>query len=487
VQTIIAVSDERDWRLEIPGVRVIRGQDYLTQETWSGAKDTRVFNLCRTYRYQSEGYYVSLLATARGHRAFPALATILDMRSRTIVRSVDDELDELIQRSLAPIKSDEFVLSIYFGQNLAKRYERLATKLFNLFPAPLLRADFSKNHRWRLARIAPIPAREIPKSHFPFVLKTAREYFARPRYAGRQRRQPRYDLAILHDPEERLPPSNEGALKRFARAAEKVGFGVDMITKEDFNRVPEFDALFIRETTYVNHHTFRFAQRAQAEGLVVVDDPQSIIRCTNKVYLAEALQLQGLPMPITVIVNKRNLGEIAAQIGLPCVLKHPDSAFSQGVKRCETEEELLAEGTRILESTDLFIAQEYLPTGYDWRIGVFEGEALYACRYHMARNHWQVVRKDDTGDVHYGRVESEPLDMVPPIVVRTAVRASRLMGNGLYGVDLKQIGRRLVVIEVNDNPNIDSGLEDAVLRDELYRRIMRGLLRRVERRKETGR
>jgi hypothetical protein len=340
VQTIIAVSDQRDWRLEVPGVQVILGQDYLGQATWSQAEDVHVFNLCRTYRYQSEGYYVSLLATARGHRAFPTLATILDMRSRTIVRSVDDEIDALIQSSLAPIKSDEFVLSIYFGQNLAKRYSRLSAKLFNLFPAPLLRAHFAKNHRWRLYRMAPIPAREIPKSHFPFVLKTAREYFSRPRYSVRPRRQPRYHLAILHDPAERLPPSNETALRRFERAAEKVGFGVERITKEDFNRLAEFDALFLRETTWVNHHTFRFAQRAQAEGLVVVDDPQSIIRCTNKVYLAEALQMQGLPMPNTVIVNRNSLADVPAKVGLPCVLKYPDGAFSLGVKKCETEEEL---------------------------------------------------------------------------------------------------------------------------------------------------
>ena len=63
----------------------------------------------------------------------------------------------------------------------------------------------------------------------------------------------------------------------------------------------------------------------------------------------------------------------------------------------------------------------------------------------------------------------------------------KLMGNGLYGVDLKQVGRRCVVIEVNDNPNIDSGFEDKILGDELYRRIMRGFLRRVERKKEGAR
>ena len=37
-----------------------------------------------------------------------------------------------------------------------------------------------------------------------------------------------------------------------------------------------------------------------------------------------------------------------------------------------------------------------------------------------------------------------------------------------------------VVIEVNDNPNIDRGCEDQVLKDELYRIIIKDFIRRIE-------
>ena len=36
------------------------------------------------------------------------------------------------------------------------------------------------------------------------------------------------------------------------------------------------------------------------------------------------------------------------------------------------------------------------------------------------------------------------------------------------------------MIEVNDNPNLDLGVEDAVLKDELYRRVLGELVRRIE-------
>jgi glutathione synthase/RimK-type ligase-like ATP-grasp enzyme len=252
-----------------------------------------------------------------------------------------------------------------------------------------------------------------------------------------------------------------------------------MIQHQDYGRVAEFDALLIRETTAVDHHTFRFAQRAESEGLVVIDDPTSILRCTNKVYQAEALELAGVPIPKTRILDRADIDAIVADVGLPCVLKHPDSAFSQGVIKCADRDDLAREAARALEQSDLLLVQEFMPTDFDWRVGVFAGEVLYACRYLMARGHWQIVKKTGAGSFRHGQVEPIPLDQVPEQVLRTAVRAARVMGTGLYGVDLKIAGRRHVVTEVNDNPNIDAGCEDVMLKDELYRRIMQGMLDRV--------
>jgi hypothetical protein len=152
-----------------------------------------------------------------------------------MVRAVDDELEESIQRTLKKIQSPEFVISIYFGENLAKRYAPLAQRLFNLFPAPLLRAHFSRaRNRWRLQRIEPIPARMIPEAHLPFVREAAERYFARPRYQVRRLRPPRFHLAILTDPVEPFPPSNPSA--RGASSAPAEGrLRVELIRRDDFS------------------------------------------------------------------------------------------------------------------------------------------------------------------------------------------------------------------------------------------------------------
>ena len=175
-----------------------------------------------------------------------------------------------------------------------------------------------------------------------------------------------------------------------------------------------------------------------------------------------------------------SLSTIGAGLGFPCVLKKPDSAFSQGVVKVENEQELHEKLKTFLSESDLIVAQEFLPTTFDWRIGILDQRPLYACKYFMAQNHWQIIRQDRTGPDRYGKAETLPVELAPRAAVRTALRAANLIGNGLYGVDVKQSGDHFYVIEVNDNPSIDSGVEDNILKDELYRRIAESFLRRIE-------
>lgn len=487
LDTLIVVDDPSAWPLEIPGTELVTARHYLTDPVYQGKRRVKLFNLCRSYRYQSLGYYVSLLAEARGHHPLPSVTAIQDLKSVSIIRIISDDLDELIQKSLHPLRSGEFVLSIYLGRNLAKRYDRLSQQLFRHFQAPFLRAFFvysPKRAKWQLQNIAPLATSDIPDEHRPFALETAREYFQgiRPRPARRSRA--RFDLAILVNPKEAEPPSNPRALKRFLRAARQAGFAADLITKDDFGRLAEFDALFLRETTNVNHHTYRFARRAAAEGLAVIDSPESILKCTNKVFLAELLMRHRIAVPATIILHRPQPERILETLGLPCILKKPDGAFSRGVVRVDQVEHLRSNMEQLLANSDLVIAQQYLPTPFDWRIGVFDRRPLYACRYYMADQHWQILRRGPDGNlVAEGNYDTLPIEEVPAAVIDTAVKAANLIGDGLYGVDLKEVGKQVYVIEVNDNPNIDAGVEDSVLKDELYRRIMEGMMRRVEIRK----
>ncbi len=482
MNVLIVLENPKNWTLELAGARVVAARDYLINPEFAAMRRAKVFNLCRSYSYQTVGYYVSLLAAARGHTPLPGLATLQDLRQGPLLRLAGEDLEEVIQRSLGKVRSDTFVLSIYFGRNMAKQHARLAGALFDLFPSPMLRAEFKREQTWRLVSLRPVGAADIPDSHRSFVEEQAGRYFRRPRAAGAGRRNLRYDLAILANPEEDDPPSDERALKRFVKAARDLGMDACLIDRSDYSRLAEYDALFIRETTYVNHHTFRFSRRAEAEGLVVVDDPESILRCTNKVYLAEMFQRNGIPCPRTEIVHANTVAGLEERMGLPCVVKKPDSAFSKGVSKAETPKELIRLLDEVFTASDLAVVQEFIPSTFDWRIGVLDGQPLYACRYYMAKGDWRIQAVGEAGKMLYGRAETLPVADAPRGVVDLAVRSCAAIGNGLYGVDIKESDGAFYVMEVNDNPSLDAGVEDEVLGEELYAAIMRMFLERLERR-----
>lgn len=486
VRALVVVERPDRELLSIDGVDTVSARDYLTDPSYSERRRLRVYNLCRTFKYQSVGYYVSLLAEARGHHPLPDVATIQDLKSLSHVRLISEELDEIVQHSLAPIGSSSFTLSVYFGRNVAERHSRLARALFGFFPAPLLRAELRREtdedtkNRWRLTGLRAIELAKVPESHRPFLAEAAESYFRGRREKRRAPKRYRYDLAMLVDPKASEGPSNEKALRRIERAGEQAGVWVERITKDDFSRLAEFDGLLIRETTMPNHYTYRFARRAAAQGLVVIDDPESILRCTNKVFLTELLLRHDVPIPKTLIVHKGNVDQIVDTLGLPAVLKLPDGSFSKAVVKARDEAAVFAEANRFLSSSDLLVAQEYLPTDFDWRIGLLDGEPLFAARYGMAKGHWQIARHSVSGSVRYGTVEAVALDQVPPEVLSVARRAGAAVGRGFYGVDLKEGPSGTVVIEVNDNPNLDAGEEDAIGGEEIYRQLIDFYLQRFE-------
>jgi glutathione synthase/RimK-type ligase-like ATP-grasp enzyme len=334
-----------------------------------------------------------------------------------------------------------------------------------------------------VSRVRALSLADLCRRQRDVLVEALTVYIARSR-ATASREPLAHALAILFDEDAPHPPSNRRALAKFVEAGHALGLRVEVLGRGDVHRLPEFGGLFIRDTTNVDHYTFEFARRASAAGLVVIDDPESILKCTNKVFLQELLARHGIPTPRSLVVHKGNAGDVERTLGLPCVLKQPDSAFSLGVFKVETRQALDHALATLLARSELVIAQEWRPTSFDWRVGVLDRQPLFVCKYHMAPGHWQVVKHEREGRVE-GLTQTLPLHEAPAAVVDTAVRAARLIGDGLYGVDLKEVGGRCCVMEINDNPNIDAGNEDAVQGDALYREIVGVFLRRIRARKSA--
>lgn len=482
---IVIVEQLNDWKANFPETRIVTAKDYLTTQEYAKNKNLKIINLCRSYRYLSIGYYSSLLAEARKNSILPSVRTITDLSSKAIyslnIEDLDDQaLDETIDESHEEDHTNDFVMRIFFGQCDIPKLQDIARQIYDLFRCPLLKVEFKHKDKWYISSIKPMFLQNLADGEHEFFIGEFSKYLSKKWRVPKTKNVTRYDIAILHNPTEKLRPSNKKALEKFKKIGKSLDISVDFIEKRDYARVAEYDALFIRETTQIEHYTYRFAKKAESEGMVVIDDPESILKCTNKVYLAELLRANKVPTPKTIILHKQNTKLDEVEFFYPAVLKIPDGSFSRGMFKVTNFSEAKHACTTLFKDSDLILAQEFVYTKFDWRIGILNKKPIFACQYFMSKEHWQIVKHTDSGDTVLGDAETWRIEDVPKPVVEAALQAANLIGNGLYGVDVKYLDNKPYVIEVNDNPNIDAGIEDEVLKDELYVIILNEFVRRIE-------
>ncbi|GGD53628.1 RimK family protein [Lacimicrobium alkaliphilum] len=481
----VVVDDLDDWSPYFPSREIISFDQYLAKTDVKSERTVRILNLCRNKRSLGRGYYCSLLAEARGHKVIPDINTINDLRRKKLYSLRLEEIAKSLNKLQTEDNSNKLTVRVFLGETRSKDFTELGKAVFERFPTPILEIVLVKNRHWSLDKIQPLSLQDIHSDEEQeFLANTLERFSNRLWRKPKARKHYRYDVAMLCDDQEAMPPSDKKALNHFVKAADKLGINLEPINKKDYVRLAEYDGLFIRETTSIDHHTYRFAKKAEAEGMVVIDDPRSILRCTNKVYLADLLRTNKVPTPKTLLLShtdKQSLKYAIEYLGFPIVLKIPDGAFSRGMFKATDMDELVDAMKQLTRTSALVLAQEFLYTDYDWRIGVLNNKPLYACRYFMVKGHWQIYRHDDAKNVATGGFETMPTYEVPPKVLDAALRACKLIGDGFYGVDIKQTAEgKVAVIEVNDNPSIDSGVEDKFLGQALYHEVMAEFLRRME-------
>ncbi len=500
VHTLVVTSGKGELgRFELPGVRVIDADTYLEGADEVAAKGLTVVNLCRSWRYLSRGYYVSLLAEARGQEPMPSVHDIegfLDPRSRfrILQESGVDVIDpeeararlkaskaagrDLGETEIPPVRvweqadivfrapqSSEIVeLVVVLGHTDQPGLSRIASRVFRAWPFPVLDVGaVRENNKWRVFTVQPRRIAKVDTGIRDRLLHALEEGPRGTEDVNKQR-----SVAVLFDPTDPYRASTPETIERLERVFRKRGLRLETIGVDEVDRVGEHDGLFIRTLTGVDQPAWRFALRAESLGMPVIDHPQDVVRCSNKVFLYELLRRAGLPMPTTKVVSSgATFEEVSAALGTPFVVKLPDGSFSAAVHKIASAEDFAHHVPGMLRRSPLVLAQAFVKTDFDWRVTVLDGRPLFVCKYHMVPGHWQ-IRNIAGAQVRYGRVESVPRDKAPADVVKMACKAASLIGEGMYGVDLKAPPEGPVIIEVNDNPNMDTGYDDVQDGDFIY-------------------
>ncbi len=151
-----------------------------------------------------------------------------------------------------------------------------------------------------------------------------------------------------------------------------------------------------------------------------------------------------------------------------------------GVTKVETESDLEGQIKLLLDDSDLVGPSSSSPRRLIKGSARRDRQPLYACKYYICPTTGRSSKATGWGTGITASLRPSQSSQRRPRRCGSPWRAANLIGNGLYGVDVKQSGDQYYVIEVNDNPNIDAGVEDAILKQEIYRRIMAVFLRRIE-------
>jgi glutathione synthase/RimK-type ligase-like ATP-grasp enzyme len=254
------------------------------------------------------------------------------------------------------------------------------------------------------------------------------------------------------------------ALIRCRDIAETLGHTANFIFPVDIHKIKKMDALFIRARTDPMNITYVAAQMAMLNGIPVIDDPESIRCCSDKINMYSRLIKKNVSLPKTVFLSKHDLNvervtRLFDELGTPLVLKEPSTSFSLRVEKVSDIADFFKVARRFIKLSDWIVVQQYVESKYDWRIGVLDGELLFACKYTIPSVTFK-IQASVNGHIVYCGVDSVPPEDVPPHVIQLGIDAGNAIGRGLYGVDIKNNNGDAYVIEVNDNPSIESGEDD---------------------------
>ena len=181
-----------------------------------------------------------------------------------------------------------------------------------------------------------------------------------------------------------------------------------------------------------------------AAGSTVINRPDVIRTCGDKLATSAALVRQGVPTPRTsVAVDADAALAEAERLGYPVVIKPLVGSWGRLVARAESPAalEALIEYKEVLGGPEhkVHYLQEYVEKpGRDIRAFVVGDEVI--CAIYRSSEHWI------TNTARGGRASDCPLT---DELVERCLGAARAVGGGILAIDLVESSRGLLVVEVN--------------------------------------
>ena len=221
----------------------------------------------------------------------------------------------------------------------------------------------------------------------------------------------------------------------------------------------EFDAVIPRIGASVTAYGTAVLRQFEVGGVYSVNESIAITRSRDKLRAHQLLARKGVGMPITSYAHSVEATDelIESVGGAPLIVKVIESTHGNGVVLAETNKaaESLINAFRSLNAD--FLVQEFIKEagGSDIRCFVV-GDKVIAAMQRSAKE------GEFRSNLHRGG--SAQVIKLKPEERALAVRAAKVMGLDVAGVDLIRSAHGPLVIEVNSSPGLE-GIEKATGKD----------------------
>jgi len=220
-----------------------------------------------------------------------------------------------------------------------------------------------------------------------------------------------------------------------------------------------FDAVIPRIGASLTFYGTAVVRQFEMMGVYSLNESVAITRSRDKLRAVQLLARKGIGLPVTGFASAPGDTDDLLNLvsGAPVVIKLLEGTQGVGVVLAETRKaaESVIEAFRGLEAN--FLVQEYIAEagGADIRCFVI-GEKVVAAMKRQAKE------GEFRSNLHRGG--KAELVKLTPEERSTAVRAARIMGLNVAGVDLLRSNHGPVVLEVNSSPGLE-GIEAATGKD----------------------
>jgi ribosomal protein S6--L-glutamate ligase len=227
----------------------------------------------------------------------------------------------------------------------------------------------------------------------------------------------------------------------------------------DGKTLEDIDAVVPRIGASITFYGTAVVRQFEMMGVFSLNESVAISRSRDKLRSLQLLSRKGIGLPVTGFAHSPADTEDLLDIvgGAPVVVKLLVGTQGKGIVLAETRKaaESVVEAFRGLHAN--FLVQEFIAEagGADIRCFVI-GEKVVAS---MQR---QAPEGEFRSNLHRGG--SAQLVKITPEERSTAVRAARIMGLNVAGVDILRSNHGPVVMEVNSSPGLE-GIEAATGRD----------------------